>query len=70
MIGLGAPGPIAGVPTLLIGAGVALLGPTSQNIVEHLKPYGWLAPVAALATVICLLKLGDGPAYEFIYFHF
>jgi D-alanyl-lipoteichoic acid acyltransferase DltB (MBOAT superfamily) len=70
MIGLGAPGPIAGIPTLLIGAGVALLGPTSQNIVERLKPYGWLAPVAALATVICLLKLGDGPAYEFIYFHF
>ncbi len=56
--------------TIAIAAGFALLGPTSQDIVARLKPYPWLAPVAALATLALLFKLGDGPAYEFIYFHF
>jgi hypothetical protein len=43
---------------------------SSQALVERLEPYRWLAPAAALATVAALLKLGDGPAYEFIYFRF
>jgi D-alanyl-lipoteichoic acid acyltransferase DltB (MBOAT superfamily) len=56
--------------TLLVAAVFAFLGPTSQEIVQRLRPYPWLAPAAALATVLLLLKLGDGPAYEFIYFRF
>jgi len=65
-----APGKIAGLATLLIAAAVAMLGPTSQALVEKLRPLPWLAPAAALATLVLLMKLGDGPAYEFIYFRF
>jgi len=56
--------------TILLAACVALLGPTSQEIAARLRPYAWLAPAAALATALLLFKLGDGPAYEFIYFRF
>ena len=56
--------------TILLAAGFALVGPTSQEIAARLRPVGWLVPVAALATILLLLKLGDGPAYEFIYFRF
>jgi alginate O-acetyltransferase complex protein AlgI len=56
--------------TILVAAGFALLGPTSQRLVERIEPRVWLAPAAALATIVALLKLGDGPAYEFIYFRF
>ena len=70
MAGHGAPGAIKGSRTLLIAAAFAFLGPTSQRLVEGLRPYSWLAPVAALATVIILLALSNGPAYEFIYFRF
>ena len=51
-------------------AAVAMLGPTSQQFVERLRPQLWIAPAAAVITVLALLKLGDGPAYEFIYFRF
>jgi len=70
MLGMGAPGRVAGVPLLLFGAAVAMIGPSSQAFVAGLKPRAWLAPLAALATVVALLKLGDGTSYEFIYFHF
>jgi alginate O-acetyltransferase complex protein AlgI len=65
-----AAGGVEHLGTILIAAGFALLGPTSQRLVERIEPRVWLAPVAALATIIGLLKLGDGPAYEFIYFRF
>ncbi len=70
MLGLGAPGPVQGFRTVAIAAAVATLGPTSQQLVERMRPRLWIAPVAAAATVLALLKLGDGPAYEFIYFRF
>ncbi|MGE5203347.1 MAG: MBOAT family O-acyltransferase [Acidobacteriota bacterium] len=70
MAGNGVPGPIQGVRTLAIAACVAFVGPTSQALVERLKPYPWLASTLALATVLLAMKLGDGPAYEFIYFRF
>jgi D-alanyl-lipoteichoic acid acyltransferase DltB (MBOAT superfamily) len=69
MIG-GHPGGLQGSRTLIIAAAFAFLGPTSQSIVDHIKPYAWLAPVAALATVLAFLAMGNGPAYEFIYFRF
>jgi alginate O-acetyltransferase complex protein AlgI len=56
--------------TILLAAAVALIGPASQDIVARMKPRAWLVPAAALATVLLLFKLGDGPAYEFIYFRF
>jgi alginate O-acetyltransferase complex protein AlgI len=56
--------------TILLAAAFALIGPTSQDIAARLRPKGWLVPAAALATVLLLFKLGDGPAYEFIYFRF
>jgi alginate O-acetyltransferase complex protein AlgI len=70
-IAAGAPSLAPGAArTLIAAAAVAFLGPTSQEIARRLKPYPWLAPVAALATVVLLFKLGDGPPYEFIYFRF
>jgi alginate O-acetyltransferase complex protein AlgI len=56
--------------TILPAAVFALMGPTSQELAFRLRPASWLAPAAAFATVFLLFKLGDGPAYEFIYFHF
>jgi D-alanyl-lipoteichoic acid acyltransferase DltB (MBOAT superfamily) len=70
MAGQAPSGPLSGLRSILIAAAFALLGPSSQALVERLEPYRWLAPAAALATVAALLKLGDGPAYEFIYFRF
>ena len=59
-----------GLGTIAIAAAVVFLAPTSQTIAGNLRPYRWLAPAGAFATVALLLKLADGPAYEFIYFHF
>jgi D-alanyl-lipoteichoic acid acyltransferase DltB (MBOAT superfamily) len=59
-----------GPGTIAIAAAVVFLAPTSQSIVAKLRPYRWLAPAGAFATLALLLKLADGPAYEFIYFHF
>jgi alginate O-acetyltransferase complex protein AlgI len=56
--------------TIVLAAAFALVGPTSQDIAARLRPMAWLVPAAALATVLLLFKLGDGPAYEFIYFRF
>ena len=70
MFGHAAPGPVLGWRTMLIGAAVAMIGPTSQDFVMRLRPKMWLAPAAALATIAVMLKMADGPSYEFIYFHF
>jgi alginate O-acetyltransferase complex protein AlgI len=70
MIRQAPPGSVSGWHTILGAAAIAFIGPSSQGFVERLRPYAWLAPVAAAATVAVLLKLGDGPAYEFIYFRF
>ena len=64
------PAPVRGLRTILVATGFALIGPSSQELVERLRPWRWLAPVGAVATVALLLKMGDGPSYEFIYFHF
>ena len=55
---------------LVAAAGIAMLGPSSQEVADRLKPWAWLAPAGAIATVLMLLRLNDGPSYEFIYFHF
>ena len=60
----------AGSGVIAVAAAVALIGPTSQEIAAGLRPWRWLAPAAAFATLLLLFKLGDGPAYEFIYFRF
>jgi hypothetical protein len=70
MVAGGGPAWPRGLGTIAIAAGVVFLAPTSQTIAGNLRPYGWLAPAGAFATVALLLKLADGPAYEFIYFHF
>ncbi len=70
LVDLADPGPIHGLRSIAIAAAVALIGPSSQEAAERLKPWRWLAPVGAAATVALLLKMGDGPSYEFIYFHF
>ena len=70
MVGGAAPATPGALRTIAVAAAFALLGPTSQEIAQRLRPSLWLAPAAALATIALLLKLGDGPAYEFIYFRF
>ena len=70
MLAGGGPAWPRGLGTIAIAAAVVFVGPTSQTIAGNLRPYRWLAPAGALATVALLLKLADGPAYEFIYFHF
>lgn len=70
MAGYGTAGPVLAVRTIPIAAAFALLGPSSQELAERLAPWRWLALAGALTTLAVLLKLGDGPSYEFIYFHF
>lgn len=70
MAGNAPPGPVADWTTIAVAAAVALIGPSSQDFVEKLKPRGWLVPLAAAATVAVVLAVGDHPSYEFIYFHF
>jgi hypothetical protein len=70
MTGNAPPGHLLGWRTMIVGALVAIVGPSSQVVAERLQPRTWLAPAAALATVLVLLRLNDGPSYEFIYFHF
>lgn len=55
---------------MIIGAALAMIGPTSQDLVNRLRPWHWLAPAGAVATVALLIKMADSPSYEFIYFHF
>jgi len=70
MTGQGTAAPLSGGTTILLAAAVALIGPTSQALVGRLQPRRWIAPAGAAATIAVLLKLADGPSYEFIYFHF
>jgi alginate O-acetyltransferase complex protein AlgI len=70
MFGHAPAGPMTAMRTILMAAAIAIIGPSSQEIAERLKPWPWLAPVAALATALVLLRLNDGPSYEFIYFRF
>jgi alginate O-acetyltransferase complex protein AlgI len=67
-------GPAPAIPadlrTVAIAAAFALLGPTSQEIADRLRPRAWLAPAAAVATLVLLFLLNNGPAYQFIYFRF
>ena len=70
VFGDAAPGPMLGWRTMLIATALAMIGPNSQELVSRLHPVRWLAPVAALATIALMLKMADGPSYEFIYFHF
>ena len=70
MVAGAAPVRPVGSGVIAIAAAVAMIGPTSQDIAARLRPWRWLAPAAAFATLLLLFKLGDGPAYEFIYFRF
>lgn len=65
-----APSLPADLRTVAVAAAFALLGPTSQEIADRLRPSDWLAPAAALATLVLLFMLNNGPAYQFIYFRF
>ena len=56
--------------TLAIAAGVALLGPTSWRAVERMPSRPWMAVALAILFVLCILKIGDDGAAEFIYFQF
>jgi D-alanyl-lipoteichoic acid acyltransferase DltB (MBOAT superfamily) len=70
MAGHAPKGALVNWPLMLIGAAVAMIGPSSQEFAERLRPWRWLAPAAALATLIVLMRIGSHPSYEFIYFHF
>lgn len=62
-------GKIGGGRTLLLAAAVAIIGPTSWQVIERLRPrWGWAAMIAVVL-VVALFKMRDG-AYEFIYFQF
>ncbi len=56
--------------TLALAAALALLGPTSWDLVTTLRPSKLWAVGFALLGVAALLKLGDEASYEFIYFRF
>jgi hypothetical protein len=59
------------IVALIGGAGVALLGPTSQEVaLERLQPRVWLAMPAGVALAYLLLLVGGRLPNVFIYFQF
>src|SRR5262249_44315960 len=70
MAGQAPAGRLVNWPLMLFGAAVAILGPSSQEFTERLRPQRWLAPAAAVATILVLMRIGSHLSYEFIYFHF
>ncbi len=70
MGGWAPPAPLSSLRTIVFAGAVALIGRSSQDFAERLRPGRLVALVGAAATVAVLMKLGDGPSYEFIYFHF
>ncbi|MDB5410643.1 MAG: acyltransferase [Rhodospirillales bacterium] len=57
------------LPTLAISAAIAVIGPTSQQIVERRLP-AWSGAVAGAAMAILLFKLSAVTPAPFIYFKF
>jgi D-alanyl-lipoteichoic acid acyltransferase DltB (MBOAT superfamily) len=55
---------------IVLGAAVALIGPTAWNAVHRLPPHRALAAAFAIVMVLVLFKIGDDANYEFIYFQF
>lgn len=55
----------------VIGAAMALIGPTSQEFaLRRLNPLPWAATIVAVALVIAVLQTGTRTPSEFIYFQF
>ena len=62
---------VPGAAVLLLGAAVALLGPSSQAVaLDRARPSPWLAGAAGLAAAGLLLLAGGRVPNEFIYFQF
>jgi alginate O-acetyltransferase complex protein AlgI len=62
---------IADRTVVYIGLAVALIGPTSQQMMlDRLRPNAWAAGVAAAALVFALLAIGGRLQNDFIYFQF
>ncbi len=56
---------------LLVGAAVALIGPSSQDVaLERRYDTPWAAFATASALVVCAILVGSGDHAEFIYFQF
>jgi hypothetical protein len=59
------------VVTLVLGSGVALIGPTSQvTALQRLRPHPWLALPAGALLAYLLLLVGGRLPNAFIYFQF
>jgi D-alanyl-lipoteichoic acid acyltransferase DltB (MBOAT superfamily) len=59
------------VLTMLAGAAIAILGPTSQEVaLRQLRPQPWLAVPAGVALTYLLLLIGGRLPNVFIYFQF
>ena len=55
----------------IIGAAVALVGPTSQQVaLLRLRPIHWLAVPIGIVLLLLLLQSGSRTPSEFIYFQF
>ena len=55
----------------VVGAAVALIGPTSQQVaLDRLRPLAWLAVPVGVALLLLLLQSGSRTPSEFIYFQF
>lgn len=70
LAGSGDWGQFTGGRLFVVAALVAMVGPTSWQAVQSLRPRGWIAAGAAVASVAAIFRLCDGTGYEFIYFQF
>jgi alginate O-acetyltransferase complex protein AlgI len=70
LFGFGAAGPDFKWRMIAIAACFALIGPTSWQIVQSLKPSRLIGAAFALLAIVILLKMNDASNYEFIYFQF
>ncbi|MGE5477763.1 MAG: MBOAT family O-acyltransferase [Bacteroidales bacterium] len=70
MAGMGELGQFGGWRLFGVAALIAIVGPTSWQAVQGMRPHRWVAAAAAAASVAVIFRLCDGTGYEFIYFQF
>lgn len=70
MAGMGELGQFGGWRLFIVAALIAIVGPTSWQVVQGMRPHRWAAAAAAVASVAVIFRLCDGTGYEFIYFQF
>ncbi len=70
LFGLAPQGGLPDLRLLAVAATIAIVGPTSAELVRRLAPARWIAVAAALLALAVLLAVGDDANRDFVYAQF